>query len=63
MSLSHGDQTLWPVYITIGNLDVKTRRSQKRLGTLLLDSISIIYEQSEYANNKDKNVIAGQLVN
>ncbi len=29
MNLSHGDQTLWPVYITIGNLDAKIRQSQK----------------------------------
>ena len=27
MSLSHGDQTLWPVYITIKNLDVKAQQS------------------------------------
>lgn len=24
ISFSDGDQTLWPVYITIGNLNVKT---------------------------------------
>ena len=58
MSLSHGDQTLWPVYITIGNLDAKTRRSQKRPGTLLLGSIPIIYERSEDANNKNKDLKA-----
>ncbi len=56
MSLSHGDQILWPVYITIGNLDAKTRRSQKRPVTLLLGSIPIIYERSEDANNKDKDL-------
>ena len=58
MSLSHGDQTLWPVYITIGNLDAKTRQSQKRPGTLLLGSIPIIHERSEDANNKDKDLKA-----
>ncbi len=58
MSLSHGDQTLWPVYITIENLDAKTRRSQKRPGTLLLSSISIIYECFKDANNKDKDLKA-----
>ena len=58
MSLSHGDQTLWPVYITIGNLDAKTRRSQKRPGTLLLGSIPIIHERSEDANNKNKDLKA-----
>ncbi len=58
MSLSHGDQILWPVYITIGNLDAKTRRSQKRPGTLLLGSIPIIHEWSKDANNKDKDLKA-----
>ena len=58
MSLCHGDQTLWPVYITIENLDAKTRRSQKRPGTLLLGSIPNIHERSEDANNKDKDLKA-----
>ncbi len=58
MSFSHRDQTLWPVYITIGNLDAKTRRSQKRSGTLLLGSIPIIYERSEDANNQNKDLKA-----
>ncbi len=54
----HGDQTLWSVYITIGNLDTKTRQSQKWSGILLLDYISIIHERSEDANNKDKDLKA-----
>ncbi len=58
MSFSHGDQTLWPVYITIGNLDTKTRRSQKRSGTLLLGSIPIIHEWSKDVNNKHKDLKA-----
>ena len=58
INLSHGDQTLWPVYITIGNLDSKTRRSQIRLGTLLLGSIPIVYERSEDGNNKDQDLKA-----
>ena len=58
MSLSHKDQTLWPVYITIGNLDAKTRQSQKPAKTLLLSSILIIHERSEDTNNKDKNLKA-----
>ena len=58
MSLSHGDQTLWPVYITIENLDTKTRQSQKRPRMLLLGSILILYERSEDANNKDKDLKA-----
>ncbi len=44
MNLSHRDQVLWLVYVTIGNLDVKMCRSQNRLGTLLLGSIPIVYE-------------------
>ena len=56
MSLSHGNQTLWLVYIIIGNLVAKTWQSQKRPGTLLLDFILIIHERSKAANNKDKNL-------
>ena len=58
MSLSHGDQTLWPVYITISNLDSKTRRSQTRPGTLLLGSIPIVHKRSEDGNNKDQDLKA-----
>ena len=54
--LSYGNQTLWPVYITIGNLDAKTRQFQKRPGTLLFGSIPIVYERSEDAKNKDKDL-------
>ncbi len=56
MSLSHRDQTLWPVYITIGNLDAKTQQSQKQPRTLLLGSIPIVHERSEDANNKNKDL-------
>ena len=56
MSFSHGYQTLWPVYITIGNLDVKIRQSQKWLETLLLGFIPIIHKRSKDANNKDKDL-------
>ena len=58
MSLSHRDQTLWPVYIIIGNLDVKIWQSQKWPETLLLGSISIIYKWSKDANSKNKNLKA-----
>ena len=58
MSLSHENQTLWPVYIIIGNLDSKTRRSQIRPGTLLLGSIPIVHEHSEDGNNKDQDLKA-----
>ncbi len=56
MSLSHGDQILWPVYITIGNLDAKTWQSQKWPGILLLSSIPIIHERCKDAYNKDKDL-------
>ena len=58
MSLSHGDQILWPVYVTIGNLDAKMRQSQNRLGTLLLGFIPIVHEQSKDLNNKDRDLKA-----
>ena len=58
MSLNHGDQKLWPVYITIENLDSKTWRCQTRPGTLLLGSISIVHECSEDGNNKDQDLKA-----
>ena len=58
ISLSHGDQTMWPVYITIGNLDTKIWQSQKWPGTLLLGSILIIHKRSEDGNNKDKDLKA-----
>ena len=58
MSFSYGDQTLQPVYITIENLNAKTRQSQKGPGILLLVSISIIHERLEDTNNKDKNLKA-----
>lgn len=56
MNLSHGDQMLQPIYITISNLDLKSPHSQTRPGTLFLGSISIIYERSEDENNKDKDL-------
>ncbi len=58
MSLSHEVETLWPVYITIRNLDAKTRRSQTRPGTLLLGSIPVVHERSENRDNKDKDLKA-----
>ena len=44
MSLNHGNQVFGPVYVTINNLDAKTRRSQNWLRILLLGSIPIFYE-------------------
>ena len=56
MSLGHGDQTFWPVYITIGNLDVKIKRPQKWPRMLLLSFILIIHEWLKDANNKNKDL-------
>ena len=58
MNLSHGDQTLWPVDITIRNLNAKIWQSQKLAGPLLLGSIPIIHERSEDTNNKNKDLKA-----
>ena len=58
ISLSHWDQTLWPVYITNGDWDTKIRQSQKRPETLLLGFIPIIHERLEDANNKNKDLKA-----
>ena len=44
LSLHHGDQSAWPIYITIGNLDRKTRRSQKVPGSVLLGFLPITSE-------------------
>lgn len=44
--------------ITIRNLDVKIWQSQKRVGTLFLGSIVIIYKQWEDANHKNKDLKA-----
>lgn len=56
MSLHCGNETLWLVYITIGNLDAKTRRSQTWPSNLLLSSIPIVYKRAKDMKNKDKNL-------
>ena len=58
MSFGDRDQTLWPVYITIENLDATTPRSQKRPEMLLLGSILFVHEWLEDANNKNKDLKA-----
>ena len=58
MSLSYGNQTLWPIYTTIGNLDSKTQQSQTCPYTLLLGSIPIIHERLEDGNNKNQDLKA-----
>ncbi len=55
MTLSHGDHVLWPVYVTIGNLDAKMRRSQNWPWTLFLGSILIVHERAEDSNNKNRD--------
>ena len=47
---------LWSVYITIGNLDLKTWYNQTQLGTLLFGLISIVYKWSKDKDNKDKDL-------
>lgn len=47
---------MWSIYIIINNLYIITQQSQEWRGTLLLGSITIIYERSEDANNKDKDL-------
>ena len=58
MSFNYRDQILWPIYITIINLDTKIRQSQKRPKMLFLGSISIIYKRLEDVNNKNKDLKA-----
>ena len=44
LSLHHGDQLVWLIYITIGNLDRKTRRNQTVPGSILLGFLPITSE-------------------
>ena len=48
MTQHHGDQSLWPVYMTIGNLDRATRRSQTRPGLVLVGLIPIVKVGKEH---------------
>lgn len=56
INLGHRDLILYPVYITMENLDAKIWQSQKWLAILLLSFIAIVYKQSENAKNKDKDL-------
>lgn len=58
MSLSHEDRVLWLVYITMGNLYVMICQSQNRPSTLLIGFISIVHEQVEDSNNKNRDLKA-----
>lgn len=55
MSLNYGNQILWPIYITIENIDTKIWKSQKQPRSLFLSSMTIICERSEDANNNNKD--------
>ena len=44
LSLHHGNQSAWPIYITIGNLDPKTHRKQTVPGSVLLGFLPITLE-------------------
>ncbi|CAI6270625.1 unnamed protein product [Periconia digitata] len=37
-----GDQTAWPVYVSIGNLDARVRRSRKAPGNMLVAMLPVI---------------------
>lgn len=56
MRFSYKNQTLWSIYITIENLDVKTWQCQKWLKSLLFGSIFIFYKQWKNENNKNKDL-------
>ena len=47
LSLHHGDQAAWLVYVTIGNLDQRTRRKQTVPGLILLGFLPITLETAE----------------
>ena len=58
MSFNYGDQTLWPVYITIGNLNAKIQPFQKWPGILFLGFILIIHKRLKDINNENKDLKA-----
>ena len=58
ISLSQKELVFWPVYITIGNLNVKIHQNQNRLNILLLGSISIVHKQTEDSINKKSDLKA-----
>jgi hypothetical protein len=47
LSLHHGDQSAWAIYITIRNLDQKTRRKQIIPGSVLLGFLPITSETAD----------------
>ena len=51
-----GDQTLWLVYIIIGDFDEKTCQSQTCPGNLLLGFILIVHKRAKDLKNQNKNL-------
>jgi len=47
LTMLHGDQSVWPIYLTIGNLDAKIRRSQLKPSTVLLGFIPIPVQKKD----------------
>ena len=43
----HGDESAWPIYITIGNLDRATRRKQTVPGSVLLGFLPVTSEVAD----------------
>lgn len=56
MTQHHGDLSLWPVYITIGNLDCTTRKAQKRPGLVLLGLLPRIKHGKEIGDHMRSEV-------
>ena len=51
-----GDQSLWPVYLTIGNLDMETRRQRARPSIILLGLIPIPQESGPAAKSENYHI-------
>ena len=47
LSQHHGDVSVWPVYLTIGNLNSATRRKQTVPGSILIGLIPVTKNQSK----------------
>ena len=47
LSLHHGDESAWPIYVTIGNLDRGTRRNQTVPGSVLLGFLPVTSEMAD----------------
>jgi len=43
----HGDESAWPIYLTIGNLDRATRRKQTVPGSILLGFLPVTTEAAD----------------